>query len=476
MPNVNALLYNAIGSNPYQFACAISPFGQERKRMKFRNFGQASLAILATLAATLGVSACKQNYSTGYFYVTGVKTGTTTGEIGAFKVNSTNGALFTVPGQPFSSGGSNPIRVAVDLTGRYIFVLNQGVESTDPSTGNLSYTGNGIGVFSVGGDGSIAFQQGYSPTGVDDLRIAEYSGSYLYVLDKYAPAVLPGTQTIANASPSYSSAFPCYDSKDNVYRPVGSITAYQVSSNDGILTLIQNQQQHGITYFPVGCFPVDMHIAGDVIYTMDAGSSTNNDVETVFPYQIGASNGQLTTTTNGPQAIPGAVDINTIDGDTTGNYLYLLDAGNNEIYSYTPGNNGSLVAVQGSPFSNISGVAQPDALVVSGGSSEKFLYVANAAASSSLSSSNSGVSYFTIDQSAKTLTPDPPSFIGTGSGPITVLIDPTNQFLYTVDHVSGTITGRLFNPNTGTLTDLNVNSTYHTVDFPTWGVIDSHTD
>lgn len=443
--------------------------------MKFRNFGQASLAILATLAVTLGVSACKQNYSVGYFYVTGVKTGTASGEIGGFKVNSTNGALFTIPGQPFSSGGSNPIRVAVDQTGRYIFVLNQGIESTDSQTKNISYTGNGIATFSVGGDGTISFQQGYSPTGVGDLRIAEYSGSYLYVLDEYGPAVLPGTQTIANASPTQSPAFPCYDSKDSVYRPVGSITAYQVNSNDGILTLLQNQQQHGITYFPVGCFPVDMHISGNYIYTMDAGSSSNNDVETVFPYEIGAS-GQLTTTTNGPQAIPGAVDINTIDGDATGDYIYLLDSGTNEIYAYTPGGNGSLTAVSGSPFANDSNVADPDALVVSGGSSEKFLYVANAMATGSLTSSKGEISYFTIDPSTNTLHESAGSPFGTGSGPVTILIDPTNQYLYTVDHTSGTITGRLFNPNAGTLTDLHVTSTYQTVDQPTWGVIDGHTD
>lgn len=441
--------------------------------MKFRNFGQASLAILATLAATIGVSACKQNYSVGYFYVTGVKTGTPSGEIGAFKVNSTNGALFAVPGQPFSSGGSNPIRVTVDQTGRYIFVLNQGVASTD-ANGNVGYTGNGVAVFSVGGDGTVSFQQGYSPSGADDLRIAEYSGSYLYVLDKYSPAVLPGTQTIANASPTQSPAFPCFGS-DGLYHPVGSVTAFQVNSNDGILSLVQNQQQHGITYFPVGCFPVDMHIAGNVLYTMDAGSASNGDVETVYPYLIGNS-GQLTTTTNGPITIPGAVNINTIDGDSAGNFIFLLDGTNNDIYAYQSGNNGSLTAINGSPFANEANVAEPDALFVSGGSSQKFLYVANAKATGSLTSSNGQISYFTIDQSTRTLAPVSGSPFGTGSGPVTILIDPTNQYLYTVDHVGGTITGRLFNPNAGTLTDLHVLSTYQTVDQPTWGVIDSHTD
>ncbi len=443
--------------------------------MKLRNFGQASLAILATLAVTIGVTACKQNYSVGYFYVTGVKTGTHSGQIGAFKVNSTNGALFRVPGQPFSSGGSNPVRVAVDQTGRYIFVLNQGVASTD-SNGNVHYTGNGLAVFSVGGDGTLAYQQKYTSSGTKDLRVLEYSGSYLYVLDEYAPAVLPGTQTIANASPTQSPAFPCYSSKDHLYHPVGAITAFQVNSNTGVLTLLQNVQQHGITYFPVGCFPVDMHIAGNHIFTMDAGSTSNGDVETVFPYQVSATSGQLTTVSNGPLTIPGAVDINTIGGDAAGNYVLLLDAGTNEIYDYETGSDGSLTPVNGSPFANDPNVADPDALYLSGGSSQKFLYVANAKATGSLTSSNGQISYFTINSTTKTLQEDAGSPFGTGSGPVTILIDPTNQYLYTVDHVGGTITGRLYNPNTGTLTDLRTQSTYQTVSDPTWGVIDSHTD
>ena len=443
--------------------------------MKFRNFGQASLAILATLAATIGVSACKQNYSTGYFYVTGVKTATTSGEIGAFKVNSTDGALFQVPGQPFSSDGSNPIRVIADQTGRYIFVLNHGVKSTSGS-GNITYTGNGIAVFSVGGDGAVSFQQGYSASGTGDIRILEYEGSYVYVLDEYAPAVLPGTQTIANASPTKSAAFPCYDSADKVYRPVGAVTAFQVNSNTGIFTLLQNAQLNGITYFPVGCFPVDMHIAGNVLYTMDAGSSSNGDIETVFPYLVSAGTGQLTLTTNGPISVPGAVAINTISGDTAGNYVFMLDGSTNEIYAYEPGNNGSLTAINGSPFKNDPNVADPDALMVSSGSSQRFLYVANAQSSGSLTSSNGEISFFTIDPTTKTLAEDAGSPFGTGSGPITILMDPTNQVIYTVDHVGGTITGRLYNPNTGVLTDLHVVSTLKTVDLPTWGVIDSHTD
>lgn len=440
--------------------------------MKFRNFGQASLAILATLAASLGVTACKQNYTVGYLYTVGSVTGTHAGEIGAFKINSTNGALFTIPGQPFSSGGSNPIREVVENSGHYVYVLNQGTSSTG-SNGNVTYSPDaGISVFSVGGDGALSFQQYYGTSGYGAQRLVEFSGSYLYELDEYAPAFLPGTQTLANASSAYSSSFPCKGS-DGYYHPVGALTAYQVNGSTGILTLVQNVQQQGITYFPVGCFPVDMHIAGGYIYTMDAGSTTNNDVETVFPYLVNSTTGQLTTTQNGP-LVTNATNVTFIGGDAAGSYVYLLDAGTNEIFAYTPGSNGALNAISGSPFANDPTTAGMSALLVD--SSNQYLYIANAQPASGLKSSSGLISYFTINPTSKALAEDAGSPIGTGSGPDCIVEDPSNQYIYTSDYNSGTVTGRLFDPHTGTLTDLRANSSITTVGNPTWCVIDSHTD
>jgi 6-phosphogluconolactonase (cycloisomerase 2 family) len=472
MPKVKRLLYNADGSDPYSLPAPPPGIGQERKRMKFRNFGQASLAILATLAATIGVSACKQNYTTGYMYVTGTQQNTQAGQIGAFKINSTNGALFTVPGQPFPSGGSNPIRALVDNTGRFVFVLNQGVKTTD-STGNVSFTGNGLTVFSVGGDGSVSPQQTYQSTGYDSQRLAEFAGQYLYVLDEYAPAYLPGTQTIANASSSYSSAFPCEDA-NGVYHPVGAVTAFSVNSQTGILTLIQNQQQNGITYFPVGCFPVDMHIAGGYVYVMDAGSASNSDVETVFPYLVNTSTGALTVTTNGP-FVTGATNVTVIDGDAAGKYVFLLDAGTNKIYMYTPGTNGSLTNISGSPFANDSAVSDPDALLVD--SKDNFLYVANAQSNGTINSGNGAITFFNINPTSQALSETPGSPYGNGSAPDCIVVDPTNQFIYTSDYVGGTIVGNLYNPQAGNLAPLHgTSSQFSTVGNPTWCAVDSHTD
>lgn len=450
--------------------------------MKFRNYGLPLLATLATLAATIGVTACKQNYTTGYLYVTGTQINSNTGQIGAFKINSTNGKLYNIPGQPFSSGGSNPVRALVETSGRYLFALNQGVASTNASTGNTTYNGNGIAAFSIGGSGTLSYQRTYQSSGFGAERILEYSGQYIYVLDEYEPAyataadgsnpALTNGIPEADLNPADSANFPCIDA-NNIAHPVGAITAYRVDPTTGILTLVQNSQQSNTTYFPVGCFPVDMHVASGYLYVMDKGSQSNNDVETVYPYAISSSTGALTQTSNGPY-VTGASNVTMIGGDNSGSYIVLLDAGTNEIYMYSPGTSGSLQPISGSPFANDSNVANPDALLFD--SNTHFLYIANASSSSTLNSGNGAISYFTLNPTSHVLSETPGSPTGTGSGPVCIVEDPTNQFIYTADHISSTVTGHLYNPNTGVLSNLRTTTQYSTVGNPTWCMVDSHTD
>jgi len=206
---------------------------------------------------------------------------------------------------------------------------------------------------------------------------------------------------------------------------------------------------------------------------MDAGSASNNDVETVYPYQVNTSNGTLTVTTNGP-FVTGATDVTRIDGDGAGKYVFLLDAGTNKIYMYTPGSNGSLTNINGSPFANDPNVSDPTALLVD--SKDRFLYVANAKSNGTVNSANGAISFFTIDPTSQILTETPGSPYGSGSGPDCIVMDPTNQFIYTSDYISSTIVGNLYNNEAGDLAPLNGPTQFSTVGNPTWCAVDSHTD
>ena len=63
----------------------------------------------------------------------------------------------------------------------------------------------------------------------------------------------------------------CQDSS-GIYHPTGDITAFSVDSNTGRLSLITNNQLQNpsggqLTYFPVGCGPVDFKVTGGYVLT-----------------------------------------------------------------------------------------------------------------------------------------------------------------------------------------------------------------
>src|SRR5450432_1517964 len=87
------------------------------------------------------------------------------GNVSAYTVNSSTGALRAVAGSPFAAG-SEPILVAVDPSGRFVYVTNDCVTVNNCNSGNVSaYTINS----STGALAAIAgspFAAGYFPRSV----------------------------------------------------------------------------------------------------------------------------------------------------------------------------------------------------------------------------------------------------------------------------------------------------------------------
>ncbi len=69
---------------------------------------------------------------------------------------------------------------------------------------------------------------------------------------------------------------------------------------------------------------------------------------------------------------------------------------------------------------------------------------------------SSTISAFSIEATTGKLqqVPDSNNPYPTGSGPVCMVEDPTNQYVYTSNSVDGTITGKIINQNTGQLSDL----------------------
>jgi 6-phosphogluconolactonase (cycloisomerase 2 family) len=421
--------------------------------MKLSRIGRVSMALVVSVAMGLGMTACGGG-TIGFMWVLG----TQFNQIAAFKIDDFTGNLTTPPGSPFSSGGSNPVSLVVKPGGRYLYVVNEGGGLTTDANGGVTCPINGAGggtiaEFAIGGQGVLTFQQTFTSQGCTPVWAAHDStGNFLYVLDKYAPntTCLPNGQPEATVPPTTCN---------------GEITVFSVDPNTGRLTLVLNQQIKNpttglqLTYFPVGPLPKMMALSGSCVFTLD-----NDANQTVFPY-IGGGNGQLTQTANS-FINSGAVRATSIIAG--GNGIYITDAGTpntntpGQILPFTVGGAAcSLNTITGGPTQNLSPASNPVYTLVD--SKGKYLYVANQSTTNS-TTPNSSISAFTI-LSNGTLQeiPDPPNNpYPVGSGPVCMVEDPSNQYLYT-SNGDGTVTGKVLFAPSGQLSNLSRGSTFTAV-------------
>jgi 6-phosphogluconolactonase len=428
--------------------------------MKFRKFGQVCLALVVSLGLGFGVTSCSTDHTVGYFYAIG----TQYQQISGFRIDNNLGQLTPTQNSPYSSGGVNPSKVLVTTAGKFVYVLNAGCGSTGqiacPANTPADQTGANISLFTVGGQGGLSFQAAYTSQGNLPIAIqADASGTHLFVLDSTVP-----DPTTCNGYVPGNAATIC-----------GDITAFNIDSNTGRLSLITNQQVKNssgtnLAYFPVGSSPINFFLipSGSFIYTIENGQkgSTVDPPQGVFVYANSA--GQLTLTQNTPIAT-NAEQLSYIYASSR--YVYLIDAQDGttsgQILPYTVGTNGALQSLVGGQVANTGTVANPGPMIVD--HQNKFLYLTNMGPNLTPSSEASSVSAFFIDPTTGRLTPLATSVpFGSGSSPRCILEDPSNQYLYTANYADSTITGAVINSSTGTLTTLRKATSFTTTGQPTW--------
>jgi 6-phosphogluconolactonase (cycloisomerase 2 family) len=420
--------------------------------MKLSRIGRVSMALVVSVAMGLGMTACGGG-TIGFMWVLG----TQYNQIAAFKIDDFTGNLTTPPGSPFGSGGTNPVSLVVKPGGRFLYVINKGSALTPDVKGGVTcQTGAGggnIAEFSVGGQGVLTFQQSFVSQGCTPVWAAHDStGNFLYVVDQYAPNAkcLSNGQPEAPAPPNFCN---------------GEITVFSVDPNTGRLSLVQNQQIKDpitglqLTYFPVGALPKMMALSGSCVFTLNTDAN-----QTVFPY-IAGSNGQLTLTTNST-INSGAVRATSII--TGGTSIYITDAGPvnsntpGQILPFTVGGTAcSLNTITGGPTANLSPAANPVYTLVD--SKGKYVFVANQSSTNS-NTPNSSISAFQIQSNGTLLfVPDAPNNpYPIGAGPVCMVEDPSNQYIYT-SNGDGTVTGKVLDNNTGKLANLSRGSTFTAV-------------
>jgi 6-phosphogluconolactonase (cycloisomerase 2 family) len=400
--------------------------------MKFWKYGRVALALIGAIVLGMSITCCGV-YTSGYMYVTGAQYN----QIGAYKIDHDFGYLTRVSGSPFSSAGNNPVQEVVIPGGRFLAVVNKGSSA--------------VSIFTIGGAGALYFQHSYPTSGSNPVSITiAPSGNFLYVVDQLAP--------------------------DGSGR--GDITVFQIDPSTGKLTLITNANTFNtsgsqLPYFEVNYKPVQVVTAGSFLYVLDqayepsgtgvppacvnaplASPCTTPDV---FLYAINPTNGQLTLTQNAPLTIaaqPGW--LTTIAVSASGRYVYIADTvgGSSQslILPFTVNaTSGVLQTLVGGPVPNNPGSTYPDAIITN--SNSNFLYVANFGPGS-VNQPSSNISAFTIDTNNGQLQPIALGNYPTGSGPIWMAQDPTNQYLYTANFNDNTITGKVIGQTNGQLSNL----------------------
>ena len=395
--------------------------------MKFNSMVRTGVAMAASLAAVLGISACNRDYTVAYVYSVSSSNGT----ISAYAVDYQSGVLTQISGSPFSTQFSNPSTVVATPSGKNIFAISGNQQAQVES-------------FGIGTDGKLYGQNTVNITGTyPTSATVDSSGSFLYVTYRYQTPYSP-------ASPG-----------------PGGLTIFPINSSGNLGTAINvnlGNNPVGVTVSAPICTSTPL-VAGN-----PTSACSNGQVENVFVYVVdqetapnatvvgfyeNVASGALTllpgnTCTGTPTVCKGVaagVTPSAIVSEPTGRYLYITDKTSNEIFGYQIGSSsttataGKLTALVSSPYT--TGL-YPVALTVD--PRGKYLYTANY--------NGNSVSSFSLNTSDGSLggTAAVGNF-STSTGPTCVTVDPAlGIYLYTSNYLDGSISGGQLSPNTGQLT------------------------
>jgi 6-phosphogluconolactonase (cycloisomerase 2 family) len=415
-------------------------------RMKFNKSGQLLLVSAASLLLATFFTAC-ETLTVDFVFVTSSKAAGSDnyGEIDVFEVNSESGSMRQIPTSPFQSGGRNPVAEAVSSDNYNLYVVNQ-----DDNT---------IVQYVIGSDGKVYPQNTTNTPGTYPLAVT-VNGTYLFVLDTYAP--LAACSTAAPCSGSVG-VFPITvgtgsPPSDTLGSPVanGSLTYWQLSV-PGTSDIVE----------PTG---IDVLSSGAYLYVAAYDSTAGANY--IFGFSIG-SGGKLTALNGGAPLGGGAFATGTCTGaflnapfvtgtcpaaiasDSKNSYLYVTDQVNGQVHGYSVASStGLLTPLSGSPFQAGN---HPSAITID--PSYPYVYVANA--------EDSSVTAYSMSSGVLTRL----GAYATGEEPVAIGIDPsTNHFLYTAnylgDGVNGTVSGFELSTTAGTLL-LSQNSPYVSQALPT---------
>ncbi len=378
--------------------------------MKWSQYGRITLALVASLALGLSITACNPSFTLGFVYALNTKTNP--GFISAYTIDSVSGAITQVANSPFDSGGQYPVADAVDNRSKWLYVVHE--------------IDNSVVQFNIGRDGKLYKQATVNTPGTYPIAVTiDPSSKYLFVVDSYAP----GFNGVAppNINPLQTNSVPTQ----------GCVVVYPINSTNGTLgSPVQNAGQ--------SCFPIGTAVLGSQPIGITATSFVNylyvadQGTHTVYAYSVNYTNGQLTPLAN--NNFQAGVKPSAIISDPSGRFVYVTDQYQNLILAYNILTGGTLQSQLNGPFATD---LYPYAMAVD--PRGKFLYVTDY--------NSNNVRAYTINNATGNPIAVSGGSYGTGTEPTCLAIEPAyGRYVYVANFIDNSVTGFKLDPATGVLT------------------------
>jgi 6-phosphogluconolactonase (cycloisomerase 2 family) len=367
---------------------------------------------MLSLAMALCVTACSNDYTVSYLYMTTSKT-LPHGLINAYQIDYQSGSLLPLADSPIDTGGRDTVGLVVAPNNLFLYTVN-----------NFD---SDVTEFAIGTDGKLYPENTYNISGsLPTAAAIDAAGKFLYVTFTYQnTASGQELYTPANPGPGGISIFPI-----NADNTLGTPATVNVGRN------------------PVG---IATSAAGNFVYVIEQDAASTNNL---LGFAENATTGALTplagvTINSGNVPSTGFASGPNPAGlieDATASHLYVTDQTLNQIASYSMGANGIPTPISG-------GIAQTEAgpMGMSFDLSGKFLYVAAYSANT--------IDGYTLGTSGQPVRSSVAASVQAGTGPTCVSVSgsPSNAepshaiYLYTSNALSNNVTGEQLNPQDGSL-------------------------
>jgi hypothetical protein len=290
-----------------------------------------------------------------------------------------NGALSTITGSPFLTGGTGggnsfaSNRITVCMVGAFLFVANDGsndvsVFSINPSTGFLTLVGS---PFATGGLSGFGISLGATP---DNRFLFAANGgsndiSVFSIAANGALTLIPANQTSLTGQPDGTKVSPDGKFLSVALPNTNQVAMFSIGSG-GTLTPVP-----GSPFTAKGTGEeagLDINCASNFLF----GGEGNLNSTIVDVFSI-ASNGVLTEISGSPFSGGTGRNSNNVLLSPDDRFLFVSNNGSNQVSVFSVAANGSLTLVTGSPFA--TGGITPAGMATD--AAGKFLFVANSASS-----------------------------------------------------------------------------------------------